>query len=143
VTPTKPLTKKTVNQQHNCNKEDISPSPEPNRRRIDKQEHEADIMKKLFANLAKNTQKQLREQGEKHAMETAAMKRANLNTQNLLTTKTTPAQTMNDHRTTVHLNAITKPSETLFNGTLYNWPVFEHHLLTEGQTPNHKPKAQP
>jgi hypothetical protein len=31
-------------------------------------------MKKLFATLSKNTQKQLREQGEKHAMEMAAMK---------------------------------------------------------------------
>jgi hypothetical protein len=66
-------------------------------------------MKNLFANLAKNTQKQLREQGEKHAMEIAAMKRANLDTQNLLTKKTTSAQKMNDHRTTVHFNAITKP----------------------------------
>jgi hypothetical protein len=35
----------------------------------------------LTANLAKNTQKQLKEQGEKHAMEIAAMKRANLDTQ--------------------------------------------------------------
>jgi hypothetical protein len=95
---------------------DSSPSSEPNLRRLDKQEHEADNMKKLFASLAKNTQKQLREQGEKHAMEIAAMKRANLDTQNILTTKTTYAQTMNSHRTTAHFNAMTKPSETLFNG---------------------------
>jgi hypothetical protein len=38
-------------------------------------------MKKLFATFAEITQKQLREQGEKHAMEIAAMKRANLDTQ--------------------------------------------------------------
>jgi hypothetical protein len=61
--------------------EDSSPSPEPNRRRLNKQEHEADNMKKRLANFDENTQKQLREQGEKHAMEIAAMKRANLDTQ--------------------------------------------------------------
>jgi hypothetical protein len=94
--------------------EDSSLSPEPNRRRLNKQEYEADNMKKLFPNLAKNTQKQLREPGEKHVMEIAAMKRANLDTQNILTTKTTPDQTMNDHRTTAHFNAMTKPSETFF-----------------------------
>jgi hypothetical protein len=44
--------------------EDSSPSPEPNRIRLDKREHEADNMKKLFAKLAKNTQNQLKEQGE-------------------------------------------------------------------------------
>jgi hypothetical protein len=32
-------------------------------------------MKQLFADLAKNTQKQFKEQGEKNAMEIAAMKR--------------------------------------------------------------------
>jgi hypothetical protein len=42
-------------------------------------------------------------------MEIASMKRANMDTQNLLTTNTTPAQTMNDHRSTAHLNAMTKP----------------------------------
>jgi hypothetical protein len=50
-------------------------------------------------------------------MEIAAMKRANLDTHNMLTAKTTPAQTMNDHRTTAHSTAMTKASETLFNGT--------------------------
>jgi hypothetical protein len=59
------------------------------------------------------------------------MKRANLDTQNILTTKTTPAQTMNDHRSTDHFNAMTKPSDTLFDKTPDNWPAFEHHLLTE------------
>jgi hypothetical protein len=97
--------------------EDSSPSPEPNRKILDKPEHEADNIKKLFANLAKSTKKQLKEQGEKHAMEIAAMQQANLETHHLLTTKTTPAQTMNNHRTTAHFNAMTKPSETLFDRT--------------------------
>jgi hypothetical protein len=90
---------------------------------------------KLFAKWAKHTQKQLKEQGEKHAMEIVAMQRANLDTNNLLTTKTTPAQTMNNHRSTAHFNAMTKPSETLFDRTPENWPAFEHHLLTEAENP--------
>jgi hypothetical protein len=78
---------KMINSHRTPNKEDTkpaaqpenegsSPSPEPNRRRLNKQEHEADNMKKPFTTLAENTQKQLREQGEKHTMEIAAMKRA-------------------------------------------------------------------
>jgi hypothetical protein len=118
------------------NKEDTKPvaqpaneysslSPEPDRKRLSKQEHKVDHMKKLFATLAGKTQKQLREQGEKHTMEIAAMKRSNLDTHNMLTTKTTPSQTINDHRTTSHLTSKTKPSETLFDGTPENWPAFE------------------
>jgi hypothetical protein len=72
-------------------------------------------MKKLFATFDENTKKQLREQGEKHAMEITAMKLANLDTQKLSTTKTTPTQTMNYHRTTDPFTEMTKPSETLFN----------------------------
>jgi hypothetical protein len=56
------------------------PSPEQHRERLSKRYHESEHMKKLFANLAENTQKQLKEQGENHAMEIAAMKRANLDT---------------------------------------------------------------
>jgi hypothetical protein len=85
--------------------------------------------------LAKNTQKQLKEQGVKHAMEITAMKRANMHMRHLSTTKTAPAQTLNDHRTTAHFNAMTKPSETLFNRTPENWPAFKHHLLTEANNP--------
>jgi hypothetical protein len=92
-------------------------------------------MKKLFATSTKNTKKQLREQGENHAMEIAAMKRANMDTHHLLTTKTTPTQKMNDHRMASHFKGITKPSETLFNGTPENLPAFEHHLLTEAENP--------
>jgi hypothetical protein len=48
--------------------EESPPSPEPNQTILRKQEQESDHMKKLFATLAENTQKQLREQVEKHAM---------------------------------------------------------------------------
>jgi hypothetical protein len=92
-------------------------------------------MKQLFAELAKDTQHQLKEQGEKHAMEIAATKRANLDTQHILTTNTTPEQTMSDHRSTAHFNAMTKPLDTLFDGTPENWLAFEHHLLTEAENP--------
>jgi hypothetical protein len=99
-------------------------------------------MKKLFATFTENTQKQLPEQEEKHAMEIAAMKLANVDTQNLLTTKTTPTQTTNDQRISAHFTVMTKPSEILFNGTPANRPEFEHHLLTEAENPtirwNHK-----
>jgi hypothetical protein len=81
--------------------EDSSPSPEQHRERLNKWDHESEKIKKLFANLAKNTQNQLKEQGEKHAMEIA----------------------------------MTKPSDTLFDGTPENWPAFEHHLLTEAKNP--------
>jgi hypothetical protein len=115
------------------NKQDVKPaaeledkenllSPEPNRRRLRKQEHETEQMKKLFENFTENTQKQLLEQGEKHAMEIAAMKRANMDTQNLLTTKTKPTQTMNDRIISAHFTAMSKPSEILFDGTPENWP---------------------
>jgi hypothetical protein len=64
-------------------------------------------------------------------MEIAAMKRANMDTQNLLKTKTAPTQIMNDHRTSAHVTAMTKPLEILFDGKPKSWPEFEHHLLTE------------
>jgi hypothetical protein len=53
----------------------------------------------------------------------------------MLTTKTTLEQRMNDHRSTAHFNATTKPSDTLFDGTPENCPAFEHHLLTEADNP--------
>jgi hypothetical protein len=42
---------------------------------------------------------------------------------------------MKYHRTTAHFNAMTKPSETLFDGTPKNWSAFNHHLLTEAENP--------
>jgi hypothetical protein len=42
---------------------------------------------------------------------------------------------MNDHITTAHFTAMTKPSDTLFGRTPENWPAFEHHFLTEVGNP--------
>jgi hypothetical protein len=42
---------------------------------------------------------------------------------------------MNDHRSTAHFNAMTKTSDTMFNGTPENWPAFEHHLRTKAENP--------
>jgi hypothetical protein len=74
-------------------------------------------MEKLFASFTANKQKQLREQAKKHTMET------------------TQTQTMNDHRTSAHFTAITKPLEILFDVKPENWPEFEHHLLTKTENP--------
>jgi hypothetical protein len=90
--------------------EEIPLSAEQPRNRLRKRYHESETMKQLFANLARDNQKQFKEQEEKHTI-------ANLDTKNLLTTKTTPAQTMSNHRSTAHFNAMTKPSDTLFDGT--------------------------
>jgi hypothetical protein len=92
-------------------------------------------MKKLFETFTKNTQKQLRKQGEKHEMKIAAMKQANMDTQNLLTTKTTPTQTMNDHIVPAHFTAMTKPSEIIFDGTPETNPTIRwNQELTNFQT---------
>jgi hypothetical protein len=115
--------------------EDIPPSPEQPRERLRKRYHESEQMRQLFTDLAKDTQKQFKEQGEKHAMEIAATKRENWDTHHILATKTTPAHTMSDHRSTAHFNEMTKPSDTLFDGTPENWPAFEHHLLTKADNP--------
>jgi hypothetical protein len=90
-------------------------------------------MKLLFADLARENQKQFKEQEEKNTMEISALKRINLDTQNRLTAKTTPSQTMIDQRSTAHFNAMTKPSDTLFDGKPEKWPAFEHHLLTKAE----------
>jgi hypothetical protein len=115
--------------------QETPPSPETNRRQLRNQEHETETMKKLSASLTKNTQKQLREQEEKYAMEIAAMKRANMDTQNLITKNTAPAQTMNDHRISAPFTAINKPSEIFFFKTPENWPEFKRQLLTEAENP--------
>jgi hypothetical protein len=115
--------------------EEIPLSVEQPRNRLRMRNHESEAMKQLFADLARDNQKQFKEQEEKHTMDIAALKRTNLDTHNLLTTKTTPSQTMSDHRSTAHFNATTKPSDALFNGTPEKCPAFEHHLLTEAETP--------
>jgi hypothetical protein len=91
----------------------------------------------MFAALADNTKLQLKQQEERHAKEIADMIQANRDAHDLFTTKTTPPQTitMNDHRITAHFNTMTKASDTLFDGTPENWPIFEHHLLTEAENP--------
>jgi hypothetical protein len=76
--------------------------------------------KETVCQLGQKCSKTTQRTKKKHTMEIVAMKRANLDTQNILTTKTTPAQAMNDHRTTDHFNAMTKPSETLFDVTPEN-----------------------
>jgi hypothetical protein len=124
--------KKIASQQRN---EESPLSAEQPRNRLRKRYHESEQMKKLFADLARDNRKHFREQEEKHTMEIVALKRANLDTQNLLTTKTTPAQTMSDHGSTAHFNAMTKPLDTPLYGTPGNWPAFEHHLLTEAKNP--------
>jgi hypothetical protein len=65
-----------------------------------------------------------------------------MDTYNLLTIKKTPTQTINDHRTAAHFTAMTKPSETLFDGTPENWPALPsnrsgkpYHQMEPG---NHK-----
>jgi hypothetical protein len=94
-------------------------------------------MEKMFAALADSTNLQMKQQGERHAKEIADTRQANRDARGLFTTKTTPPQniTMNDHRTTVHFKTMTKASYTLFDGTPGNWPIFEHHLLTEAENP--------
>jgi hypothetical protein len=68
-------------------------------------------------------------------MEIAEVKQANMDTQNLPTTKTAPTKTFNDHIISAHFTAMTKPSEILFYGKHVNWPEFDHHLLTEAENP--------
>jgi hypothetical protein len=145
VLPDEELTRKTMaDVQRTPSKEDSKPAAQPEdeysplspaqpRERLRKRYHESEQRKQLFADVAEDTQKQFKEQGEKHAMEIVALKRANLDTQNILTTKTTMVQTMSDHRSTDHFNAMTRPSDTLFDGTPDKWPAFEHHLLTEAE----------
>jgi hypothetical protein len=138
--------KRAAAAQKTPNKEDSKPaaqseaeesplSVEQRRNRLRKRHHESEAMKQLFADLVRDNQKQFKEQEEKHTMEIAALKRASLDTQHILTTKTTPAQTMSDHRSAAHFSAMTKPSDTLFDRTPENWPAFEHNLLTEAANP--------
>jgi hypothetical protein len=92
-------------------------------------------MEKMCAALADNTKLQLKQQQERHAKEIADTRQAGQDAHDLFTTKTTPSQTktMNNHHITAHFNTMTKASDTLFNGTPENWPIFEHYLLTEAE----------
>jgi hypothetical protein len=61
------------------------------------------------------------------------MIQVNRDTHDMFTTKTIPPQTitMNDHRITTHFNTMMKASDTLFDGTPENWPIFEHQHITQ------------
>jgi hypothetical protein len=112
---------------------DASSPYSTNRKEIEHRKRDDTKMEKMCAALADNTKLQMKQQGERHAKEIADMRQANRDTHDLFTTKKTPPQniTMNDHRITAHFNRMTKASDTLFDGTPENWPIFEHHLLTE------------
>jgi hypothetical protein len=78
--------KRTYAAQKTPSKEDSKPAAqseaeeshlyvEQPRHRLGKRNHESEEMKLLFANLARENQKQFKEQEEKHTMEIAALKR--------------------------------------------------------------------
>jgi hypothetical protein len=76
----------------------------------------------MLAQLAENTNTQMKQQHERHAKEIEDTKQANYDTHDLFATKTTTPHTitMNDHRITAHFNTMTKSSDTLFDGTPEN-----------------------
>jgi hypothetical protein len=127
--------KQDANPSEGQEEQETPSSTKRNRIRLQKQDYETEKMKKLFASFTANTHTKLREQAGKNEMEIAAMKQTNMDTQNLLTKKTTPTQIMNDHITSSHFTAMTKPSEILFDRKPENWTEFEHHLLTETENP--------
>jgi hypothetical protein len=108
-----------------------------NRHKIEHRKRDNIKMETMFAALAENTKLQMKQQEEMHAKEIADMRQENHDTHNLFTTKTTTPQTitMNYHRITAQFNTMKKASDTLFHGTPENWPIFEHHLLTEAENP--------
>jgi hypothetical protein len=114
---------------------DASSPSTATRQRTSHSQRDSAKMQKMFAALANNTKLQLKEQEERHAKETADMRQVNRDTHNLFTTKTIPPQTitMNDRRIAAHFKTMTKASDTLFDSTPENWPIFEHHLLTEAE----------
>jgi hypothetical protein len=116
---------------------DASSPSTTTRQKITHRQRDNAKMEKMFAALADNTKLQLKQQEERHAKEIADMRQVNRDTHDMFTRKTIPPQTitMNDHRITAHFNTMKKASDTLFDGTPENWPIFEHHLLTEAENP--------
>jgi hypothetical protein len=116
---------------------DASSPSTTTRQKITHRQRDDAKMDKMFAALADNTKLQLKQQEERHAKEIADMRQVNRDTHDLFTTKIIPPQTitMNNHRITAHFNTMTKAPDTLFDGTPENWPIFEHHLLTEAENP--------
>jgi hypothetical protein len=107
------------------------------RQEIEHRKRDDTKMEKMFADLADNTKLQMKQQEERNAKEIADTRQANRDAHDLFTTKTTAPQniTMSDHRITAHFNTTTKASDTIFDGTPENWPIFEHHLLMEAENP--------
>jgi hypothetical protein len=116
---------------------DASSPHSTNRNEVEHQTRDNKKMERMFAQLSENTKIQMKQQEERHAKEISDMKQANRDTHDLFNTKTTTPQniTVNDHRITAHFNTVTKAPYTLFDGTPENWPIFEHHLLTEAENP--------
>jgi hypothetical protein len=116
---------------------DASSPHSKNRKEIEHRKRDNTKIERMFAALSENTKLQMKQQEERHAKAIADMRQANRDLHNLFTTKTTTPQniTMNDHRITAHFNTMTKASDTLFDGTPENNPIFEHHLLTESENP--------
>jgi phage-related tail protein len=81
-------------------------------------------MKRPFATFMENTQKQLTEQAEKHAIQIYEMKQTTIEAQHLLISKTMATQPVNYHRAYAHFTAITKARDVLFDGQPDNWPAF-------------------
>jgi hypothetical protein len=115
--------------------QDSSPTQED--RKMAAQESDNSKMERMLSQLAENTNIQMKQQEERHAKEIADIKQANRDTHDLFTTKTSTPNTkaVNDHRITAHFNTMKKSSDTPFDGTPENWPIFEHHLLTEAENP--------
>jgi hypothetical protein len=70
-----------------------SPSTKTRQKTSHRQREDAKV-KNMFVDLANSTKHQLKEQEARHAKEIAYMRRVNRDTQNLLTTKTIPSQTI-------------------------------------------------
>jgi hypothetical protein len=67
----------------------------------------------------------LDEQTRKHNEELNAMKRSQMETNNLFTS----------YNMVEHCKSVTKASDILFDGQTKNWPVFEDHLVKEAENP--------
>jgi hypothetical protein len=88
----------------------LAPRPRRLGRKPSHREQQDVKMKKMCVDLANSTNRQLKEQEARHAKEITDLRLVNRDTQNLLTTKTIPSQTitMNDHCIAAHFNAMTK-----------------------------------
>jgi hypothetical protein len=117
--------------------EEIPLSAEQSRNRLRKRYHESEQMKKLFTDLVRDNQKQFKEQGEKHTMEIAALKRANLDTQKLLITT---ALLNNRTGNTVEMkvtNVLTQHTVVIATKTNVHEMIADDHPREITPTPTH------